>query len=85
LDLKIRCRTKHFAPTGFYIKDAVFNVKKPIAFFCVTRVLKLFLFDKTVIGFAGYIWKLNVMFMRLGRRFYAWALKRHIRSFLSGL
>jgi len=43
-----------------------FNVKKPIAFFYVTRLLKLFLFDKTVIGFAGYIWKLNVMFMRLG-------------------
>jgi hypothetical protein len=59
-----------------------FNVKKPIAFFYVTRLLKLFLFDKTVVGFAGYIWKLNVMFMRLGRHLCAsgdvfahWALK----------
>jgi len=49
-----------------------FNVEKPIAFFYVTRELKLFLFgNKHFIGFAGYIWKLNVMFMRL---------RRHLRA-----
>jgi hypothetical protein len=39
-----------------------FIFKKPITFFYVTMVLRLFLFASLIVSVAGYIWMLMVMF-----------------------
>ena len=51
----------------FNRKMQLFIFKKPLILIFVTRVLKRFLCIHLAVGFAGYIWKLMVMFWALSK------------------
>lgn len=62
------CRTNRSAHwAGLIVTMQLYISKKAITPFYVTRVLKLLLCIHLAVGFAGYIWKLMVMFWALSK------------------